>query len=73
MPNKYKYDYTFEELREEEDREVNNDYLRQKTSYYKTLDDINNVVYNVLKDMGTDELKQVIKNGLLVTPISRLK
>lgn len=72
MPNKYKYNGTFEELREEEDREVYNDYLRQMTSYYETLDEINHIFYQILSRMKTDEVKDIMKNGGFISPVNKL-
>lgn len=71
MPNKYKYNHTFDELREEEDREVLNDYYREKTYYYQTLSQINDIFLDVLEDMSKVEIKDIIKSNLRV-PVSRL-
>lgn len=73
MPNQYKYDHTFAEKREEEDREVYNEYLRVKTEYYKTLDEINYIVYQVMLDMTKSEVKEAIMNGSFVCPINRMR
>ena len=71
MPNKYKYNHTFEELREEEDREVLNDYYREKTYYYQTLSEINEIFLDALSDMSKIEIKDIIKSNLTV-PVRRL-
>lgn len=71
MPNKYKYNYTFDEKREEEDREVLNDYYREKTYYYQTLSEINEIFLDALEDMSKIEIKDIIKSNLRV-PVSRL-
>lgn len=39
MPNKYVYDLTFEDMHDEEDREVKNDCLRAMTKYFKAKTD----------------------------------
>lgn len=72
MANKYKYNYTFDELREEEDREVINDYYRAKTSYYRSMTDINDIIYSALNQMNFEEVKEVL-TGTLVTPVARLR
>ena len=72
MANKYKYNYTFDELREEEDREVINDYYREKTMYYRTMIDINAIIYTTLKKMTFEERKEVLTRTL-VTPVARLR
>lgn len=72
MANKYKYNYTFEELREEEDREVLNDYYRQKTKYYESLTDINSMLIGVLEEMTVEELKNTAAFAL-ISPVNRLK
>lgn len=71
MPNKYKYNHTFDELREEEDREVLNDYYREKTYYYQTLSAINSIFLDALDDMSKVEIKDIIKSNLRV-PVSKL-
>ena len=72
MPNKYKYNHTFEELREEEDREVYNDYLRAKTQYYETVDNINYLFFEAMKMMTMGDIVETIKNGGLKCPVQRL-
>lgn len=72
MPNKYKYNVTFDDYRDEEDREVLNDFYRDQSSYYKTLDQINNIFLEALKDMSKDEVKDVLKHKYIV-PVDRLK
>lgn len=59
MANKYKYpSNVIDVLIEEEDREVSNDCLRAKTAYYTTLNEINKIYLNTLKNMSTEEIKQ---------------
>lgn len=72
MPNQYVYNGTFEEQREEEDREVYNDYLRSKTDYYNLAYNINAIIYNTLIDMDTKEIEELIKNNGLKSPVYRL-
>lgn len=57
MANQYKYNYTLEEKIEEEDREALNDYYRSKTSYYNTLNSINEIVLDTIKEMSKEEVK----------------
>lgn len=60
MANQYKYNYTLEEKIEEEDREALNDFYRSKTSYYNTLNDINEIILKAMKEMSNDEIKGII-------------
>lgn len=72
MPNKYKYNLTFEDDHDEEDRECLNDWYRDQSSYYKTLDKINNIFLKALQDMSQEEIKDVLKSRYII-PIDRLK
>lgn len=72
MPNKYKYDVTFEDRRDEEDREALNDFYRDQSAYYKTLDNINNIFLKALKSMSDDEIREILKHKYIV-PVNKLK
>ena len=72
MPNKYRYGKTFEELREEEDREVINDYYRQMTDYYQTLTWMNEILLNALDNMSDKEIENIVKSNLIM-PVVRIK
>lgn len=70
MPNQYKYNATYADLHDEEDREVINDLYRDQSEYYKTLTEINKIYLKALSDMSINEVKDVLK---FRTPIERLK
>lgn len=60
MPNKYKYNYTYEDKVLEEDREALNDFYRAQTSYYNTLTSINKIILDAIKEMSKEEIKRNI-------------
>lgn len=72
MPNKYKYNMTFSDDHDEEDRECLNDWYRDQSSYYKTLDKINNIFLKTLQNMSQEEIKDVLKHKIII-PVDRLK
>lgn len=72
MPNKYKYNVTFADDHDEEDRECLNDWYRDQSSYYKTLDKINNIFLKTLQNMSQEEIKDVLKHKTII-PVDRLK
>lgn len=72
MPNKYKYNMTFSDDHDEEDRECLNDWYRDQSSYYKTLDKINNIFLKTLQNMSQEEIKDVLKHKTII-PVDRLK
>lgn len=72
MANKYTYDLTFDDRHAEEDRECLNDWYRDQSAYYRTLDKINNIFLNTLSNMTQDEIKDVLKNKYII-PVEKLK
>lgn len=72
MPNKYKYDMTYDDRHDEEDRECLNDWYRDQSAYYKTLTEINNIFLKALKEMSQSEIKDVLKHKYII-PADRLK
>lgn len=72
MPNKYYYNGTMPEKIAEEDREVLNDLMRSQKEYYDILFDINHIILSTLRNMNDDELKEMMKNGGLRIPVSKL-
>lgn len=72
MPNKYYYNGTMPEKIEEEDREVRNDLMRSQKDYYDILFDINHIILTTLRNMNEDERKEMMKNGGLRIPVSKL-
>lgn len=72
MPNKYFYDGTLPDKIEEEDREVLNDLMRSQKDYYDSLFDINCIFLSSLRNMSDEEIKEILKNGGLRIPVSRL-
>lgn len=72
MPNKYYYNGTMPDKIAEEDREVRNDLMRSQKEYYDILFDINHIVLTTLRNMNDDELKEMIKNGGLRIPVSKI-
>lgn len=69
MPNKYIYDCTFDDKREEEDREVRNDMMRSIRDYYDSMFLISRIYYKTLCEMSHDELKQVLMHTDVVKRI----
>lgn len=72
MANEYVYNTTFEDHREEEDRECINDCYRAKTSYYESATAINEIILDVLEHMTDEEIKEVIKPNFINPVIRRL-
>ena len=72
MPNKYKYDLTFDDHHLEEDRECLNDLYRNQGAYYKTLNEINSIFLKTLKEMSQSEIKDVLKHKYII-PVDKLK
>lgn len=72
MPNKYYYNGTLPDKIEEEDREVKNDLMRSQKDYYDILFDINHIFLDTLRNMNDEEIKEILKNGGLRIPVSKL-
>ena len=72
MANKYKYDLTFDDKHDEEDRECLNDLYRNQGAYYNTLNKINNIFLETLNNMTQDEIKDVLMHKYII-PVERLK
>lgn len=70
MPNKYCYGKTFEEKREEEDRQVYNDCLRSIGDYFECANWIQEKILDALDDMSPEEIKTLVKSNLII-PVTR--
>ena len=73
MGNMYKYNLTFKDKHEEEDRETINEFYREQTYYYNTLGDIYDIYLEALEQMSIKEIQNIIKCKGPIVPFMRLK